>query len=67
MAYTLEMVQKLEAAIGSGARSVRYGDQQVDYQTPAAMLNALAIMKAELGLNRGVKRRVAVGFSKGLD
>ncbi len=51
MPYTLDQVQKLEAAIALGALSVRYatGDT-ITYRSIEDMERILAKMKAELGL-----------------
>lgn len=59
MAYTSAQVTVLEAALASGALSVRYGagadSRTVTYRSQAEMRRQLAIMKAELGSSSNVK------------
>jgi hypothetical protein len=52
MAYTLEDVQRLEAAIASGVRRVKFSDREVEYQSLSALRSALEQVKRELGLTQ---------------
>lgn len=65
MAYTLEQLTKLEAAIASGALKVKYADKEVTYQSTTEMLKVRGIMRDELGLNKVASRRALPSFSKG--
>jgi hypothetical protein len=67
MAYTVEQVATLEAAIAQGATSVQYADKKVEYRTLADMRSVLNDMKNELGLLTGKKRRFFPSFNKGLN
>jgi len=70
MAYTLEQVAALEAAIAEGALTVKYADKQVTYRSLDEMLRILGIMRGDLGLDgdTGAGRGGIVypNFSKGL-
>jgi len=63
--YTMEQYTALKAALASGARSVRYGDQEVQFQSPQAMRDTLALMELELNIN-SAPRRSFPSFGKGL-
>lgn len=65
MAYTMEQVTALEAAVAEGALTVKYQDKQVTYRSLDEMVRILRQMKTELGLiNKNGGRRLA-SFSKG--
>jgi len=49
--YTLEDVYRLEAAIASGTRRVKFADREVEYQSLAALRSALAEVRRALGLS----------------
>ena len=66
MAYTLDQLQTLQAAIASGANTVKYGDKTVIYNSLTDMLRAESIMKAELFPTQVPSRRKFAEFSKGL-
>lgn len=67
MAYTLEQLETLEAAIASGTRIVRYGDKEVTYQSLDAMRSLRRDMMAELGLLPMTNRKFYARHNKGLD
>ena len=46
--WTQSDIAKLEKAIASGARRVRFQTHEVEYQSTQDMLDALAAMKAEI-------------------
>lgn len=64
--YTLEQYQTLSAAIASGAKRVRYGDKEVEYNSIEDMLRVQILMKnclfPEQNTNNG---RKYASFSKG--
>ena len=64
MAYTTEDVEKLEAALASGAKEVEYNDRTVKYRSVKELKEAIQVVKKELGL---VKRggRVLCNPKKG--
>lgn len=66
MAFTQENLDTLNEAIATGARSVRYGDKQVDYKTLDEMLRARAIMQQELGLITPASKKFYSHHNKGL-
>jgi hypothetical protein len=68
MAYTLEQVAILQAAIATGSKKVVYGDKEVEYRDLDDMLKTLALMQEELGLVQRQKDTRRFGaFSKGLE
>jgi len=50
MAFTTEQLEKLEAAIARGVRTVSYNGESVTYNSLSEMQNLRAQMRAELGL-----------------
>lgn len=50
MAYTLDDLAKLEAALASGALEVKYNDRTVKYRSINELKQAIQIVKSELGL-----------------
>lgn len=66
-AFTQEMLDKLEAAIASGAMEVRYSDKIVKYQSLTDMLRIRALMRRELGLSTGTTGRVLLSHDNGLN
>lgn len=68
MAYTIEQVQILQAAIATGTKEVEYGDKKVTYRDLNEMLQTLALMQEELGIKERQKDTRRYGcFSKGLE
>lgn len=65
MAYTIEQVTALEAAISEGALTVKYQDKQVTYRSLDEMLRILKLMKQQLGLLGNSGGRTLASFSKG--
>lgn len=65
MAYTIEQVTALEAAIAEGALTVKYQDKQVTYRSLDEMLRILKLMKQQLGLLGNSGGRTLASFSKG--
>ena len=55
MAYTQEDLDKIKAAIASGAKEVQYSDKKVVYQTTENMLIAQREIENELGLTEQPK------------
>lgn len=66
MAFTQENLDTLNEAIATGARSVRYGDKQVDYKTLDEMLRARQIMMQDLGLLTVASKKFYAKHNKGL-
>jgi hypothetical protein len=64
MAYTQTDVDKLKAAIATGAREVWYGDKRVAYRSLTEMKEVLSTMEAEVS-GKKVSRRRRIVFSKG--
>lgn len=48
--YTLQDVLEIEAALATGAKTVRHGETSIEFRSDAEMREQLRIMKAELGL-----------------
>lgn len=64
--FTLENLQRLNAAIATGARIVEYSDKRIQYNTLAELLQLRQLMMNELGLNTGRGSRIFMSFDKGL-
>lgn len=62
--FTQEDHDALLKAIGQGAKRVKYADKEVEYKSNSEMLEALRIIKADLGLDRGGRANGV--FDKGL-
>ena len=64
--YTLEQLKIITDAIASGAKKVKYGDKEVEYNSIGDMIRVQAMMKnclfPETNQNNG---RKFAGFSKG--
>lgn len=67
MAFTQSDLDAVEAAIATGARSVRYGDKQVDNVTMSDLLRARNLIMSELGLITVASKKFYGRFNKGLD
>ena len=67
MAYTLEQLDALKAAIAQGALSVKYADKEVTYRSLDDMMRIKREMEKELApeVNRSTRRYAE--FSKGLN
>lgn len=67
MAWTQADVDKLKAAIATGARRVQYRDQLVEYNSLTDMITALKMMEAEVagGAANTTSRASYATFSKG--
>lgn len=65
MAYTIEQLQQLEAAIAQGTKEVQYGDKRVVYRDLPEMESLREKMRMELGLHKNNKQGVFVSFNKG--
>ncbi len=66
MAWTLQDLDNLEAAMASGAAEVRYGDKSVRYQSTTAMLAARDLIRQALGLIPSSPKKYYAKHSKGL-
>lgn len=66
MAFTLQQIASLEAAIAEGVTEVRYQDKTVKYNSIDDMIKALNLMKQSLGLIDKSAGRVYMQTSKGL-
>jgi hypothetical protein len=55
MALTIEQkIEILEEAIASGVKRVEYDDKEIEYQSTAAMLKALAFLKRQQAGTAGI-------------
>ena len=59
MSWTQADLDKLNAAIASGAQRVKYQDQEVEYRTINEMFKAKAAIEAELGTS-GCRRETFI-------
>jgi len=67
MAFQLEDLENLEAAIAQGVTRVKYTDKEVEYRSINEMVQIRNMMRKELGiLPKGPNRKFA-SISKGLD
>lgn len=66
MAWTAEQISKLEAAIATGALTVRYADRLVTYRSLDEMQRLLQDMRDEVNGTVRV-RRIRVDSTKGFD
>jgi hypothetical protein len=67
MAFTESDLTKLEDAIKSGVKRVKFADREVEYQDLAAMLKARDLLRRELGLTSAKSGRQYASFAKGTD
>jgi hypothetical protein len=65
MAYTIEQLNALDAAIAEGALTVKYQDKSVQYRTLDEMMRIRKLMQKELGLLGDTGGRKLASFSKG--
>ena len=66
MAFTLDQLNALDAAIASGTKSVKYADKEVEYQSLADMLRVRDLMAQELGLTTAASKRKYASYNKGV-
>lgn len=66
MAFTLDQLTALDAAIATGSLEVKYADKQVTYRSLAEMLRIRALMATELGLVSTSRNRIYGEFHSGL-
>lgn len=64
--YTTEMLAALDAAIATGALTVKYGDKTVTYRSLDEMLRIRKLMQIELGIMENTNGRTYGSVSKGL-
>ena len=67
MAWTQTDLDKLERAIATGARRVKFGDVEQEFRSLTEMRSLRDEMRKELGLIQGGSRRVYPAFDKGLE
>lgn len=65
VAYTIEQLNQLDAAIAEGALTVKYQDKQVTYRGLDEMIRIRKLMRDELGLNGTSGGRRFASVSKG--
>ncbi len=65
MAYTIDQLNALDAAIAEGALTVKYQDKLVTYRSLDEMIRIRKLMRDELGLNGTSGGRLYASFSKG--
>jgi hypothetical protein len=53
MAWTQQQLEAIEAAIGSGELTVRFGDRTVTYRSMEELLQARALIKETLAAESG--------------
>lgn len=69
MAWTQADIDALKSAIasGRGVRSLTFGDQTVQFNSPSEMLDLLAVMQQDVQLSAGTRKNYRVAAtSKGL-
>ncbi len=67
MAWTTTDLEKLERAIATGARRVKFGDVEQEFRSLTEMRSLRDQMRRELGLSTGGSKRVYPEFDKGLE
>lgn len=65
VAYTIEQLNTLDAAIAEGALSVEYDTKKVQYRSLDEMIRIRNLMRDELGLNGTSGGRRFASVSKG--
>jgi hypothetical protein len=66
MAYTIDDLNALKAAIAQGVREVEYADKKVTYRSLNEMLQILKLIEQELYPNQNKGGRVIADFNNGL-
>lgn len=64
MSWTKADVERLEKAIVSGHRKVKYADKEVEYQSTGDMLKALDVAKTALAA-KAKRKMVSTGYFDG--
>jgi hypothetical protein len=64
MSFSADDLEKLEKAIKSGVRRVKFADREVEYHSLADMIKARDLLRRELGKTGGRTFELAV-FDKG--
>lgn len=64
MAYTLQQLQDLEAAIAEGVTSVSSNGRQVSYRNLTDMLKLRDLMSQELGVSGAGRQRKYISFRR---
>lgn len=61
-----QMIEKLEAALGSGVLSIKADGEEIEYRSPAALQSALRYWKAQLsaGSGQAVSRTTYATFER---
>jgi hypothetical protein len=67
MAWTTTDLEKLERAMATGARRVKFGDVEQEFRSLTEMRSLRDEMRKELGLVSSGSRRVYPEFDKGLE
>jgi hypothetical protein len=66
MAFTLEQLEALEAAIAQGVKRVKYADKEVEYPSLKDMLMLRDQMREELGLIAPASKVKYADYNKGV-
>lgn len=66
MAFSQANLDAIEAAIASGALTVKFGDREVQYRSMADMMQARDVIRRALGLTNRNGGRTFARFSKGI-
>lgn len=67
MSFNQTDLDNLEKAIASGARKVKQGDKEIEYNSLSEMLRARDLIRKALGLVTDKSTRIFTKFSKGLE
>lgn len=65
MAFTQTDLDKLEKAIASGVKKVKFSDREVEYHSMEEMLKARDLMRRQLKKAGGGSEFFTPGFTKG--
>ncbi len=66
MAFTLQQLEALEAAIAQGVKRVKYADKEVEYPSLKDMLMLRDQMREELGLIQPASKVKFADYNKGV-
>lgn len=67
MAYTTDQLARLEAALASGEKMVRFDERWVEFRSPSELMEAIAAVKASMASASGTRvRQIRMSSSKGL-
>lgn len=66
MAFTLDQLNALDAALAAGVKKVKYADKEVEYASTSEMLRIRDLMIEELGLSDDKFDRKFGEFNSGL-